>query len=639
MTKLEWALWAVRETPFYVFRMVPNTKNPIDSCYDATRNEEKIRAWWASSPDANIGYAYFMSGHAIIDIDVKDFLNNGEDTWKGELGQQWPPTTLTYRTISGGYHLIYQDLGTYLPTKSKVWPGIDTRGMGGYGLGLGSIIDSNEYTVFVDAPIQPLPEWVRTGRKSYLDRIGSTGGLPAVGDEWDTPLAINRAKATIARELEEFGTKPIDGYDSDQRSFDLCNRMIDYAIRRSTAIELLRDHWRVFDADWYGEKYDNARQYRENSVGSARPKTYTESLSPEDMEQQRERQAEQRRGKYPFRTPREAAEAPPLTYWDMHKTLPRLEGGCALVAYGPMSSHKTGVVLKYCLDAVEKGARVLYLAPEGAHGINTARLPAACEQRGGLDRLTGLWYTFSTTPGLMMPNEIAELIQACKEEGFKPDIVVIDTLTRAAKGFDISAPATGVGLIDGMEVLAREWDAVVIAVTHPGKDSNKGSIGSSLIESLAYAVWKITYVAGRLVLSVEKMKDGPQDFAIEYDVNETGVPVVTGGKPGEKPSATKRGKKAEAPRWTYYKALVIEQLKQLKPGQMINTTDLVARVVEARGPTESFESFHVRSDNWIAALKREAKDRTGIMGDYVERVGEDAIEPQDGYRWRLPTYH
>src|SRR4051794_22760661 len=99
----------------------------------------------------------------------------------------------------------------------------------------------------------------------------------------------------------------------------------------------------------------------------------------------------------------------------------------------------------------------------------------------------GAWHTFSTTPGLMNDPEMKELIEACQEQEFKPDIVVIDTLTRAAKGYDISAPQTGIGLVTGMEVLADAFKAVVVAITHPGKDASRGSIGSSLVESLAYA--------------------------------------------------------------------------------------------------------------------------------------------------------
>jgi hypothetical protein len=269
-----------------------------------------------------------------------------------------------------------------------------------------------------------------------------------------------------------------------------------------------------------------------------------------------ERQAEiiaQCRAEYPdqaspkrkwiFRTPAEDAEGPELTYWDKWRVTkkqgmaPRIIGGCSLVVCGERSSHKTGVVMKECLDAVfNEGAKVLYLALEGAHGIWKARLPAACEKRGkSLDDLTGKWHTFSMSPGLLNEAEIDEMIAECQAEGFLPDIVVIDTMTRAVKGFDINAPATGSGLIDGMERIGKAFDALVIAITHPGKDATKGSIGSSLIESLAFAIWCVRRDGDAVFVEIQKMKDGPQDFTVPFKVvwTDSGVPVITDPAPGE----------------------------------------------------------------------------------------------------------
>jgi hypothetical protein len=168
--------------------------------------------------------------------------------------------------------------------------------------------------------------------------------------------------------------------------------------------------------------------------------------------------------------------------------------------------------MKECLDAVfSRGAKVLYLAPEGAHGIWTARLPAACKARSkSLDDLTGHWHTFAASPGLMNDRELIELVEACKSADFIPDIVVVDTMTRALAGYDISAPATGAGLIVGMEHLGEAFNALVIAITHPGKDATRGSIGSSLIESLAFAIWYVSLNGDAAVfVKVDKMKDGP----------------------------------------------------------------------------------------------------------------------------------
>lgn len=255
--------------------------------------------------------------------------------------------------------------------------------------------------------------------------------------------------------------------------------------------------------------------------------------------------------KWNFTKPSDDACLPPLDYWDDHRAalgkgmLPKVIGGCSVIVWGKKSSHKSGLLLKELLDAVLfKGAKVLYLACEGAHGIRTSRLPAACRQRGiGIEEIDDLWRTFPASPGLMNNAEIDELIAACRKEVFKPDIIGIDTLTRAVPGFDINAPATGTGLILGMERLGAPFNATVVAVTHPGKEDGKGAIGSSLIESLAFAILRVSLDGEAVFVEVQKMKDGPAEFRIPFKVVwegpqgevavKQGVPVIVEAAPGE----------------------------------------------------------------------------------------------------------
>lgn len=242
-------------------------------------------------------------------------------------------------------------------------------------------------------------------------------------------------------------------------------------------------------------------------------------------------------GRWTRTKPSDDASLPPLTYWDRHGMLPRVMGGSAIVVYGRQGSHKTGLVLKMCLDAAfEKGAKVLYLAPEGAHGIMTARLPAACKERGkAVAELDECWATFSTAASLVSPPEIDELIHAMRLQGFHPDIISIDTMTRASGGCNINEPAAGTALMLGMERLGRAFDAAVIAVTHPGKDEGRGAIGSSLIENLAYAIWHVSLSGNGIFATVEKMKDGPADFTKAFKVlNPNEVPVIVDPTPGER---------------------------------------------------------------------------------------------------------
>jgi hypothetical protein len=348
---------------------------------------------------------------------------------------------------------------------------------------------------------------------------------------------------------------------------------------------------------------------------------------------------------FTWRTPAEDATQPPLTYWDDHRgslcIFPRVPGGCGIIVYGPMSSHKTGLVLKECADAVfNKSACVLYLAPEGANGIRTARLPALCAQRGkSLDDLTGRWYTMDVTPGLLSEADIAQAIEECREHGFHPDIIVIDTMTRAVPGADISSPAVGTGIINGIEQLARAFGATVIAVTHPGKDASKGSIGSVLVETLAFAIWRVSYnkETSGVRCYVKKMKDGPQDFAVFGRV-EGGVPVVINMPAGEWATAQETDPKTlEAHR---FKGDVIACLLGMT-GAEITTPILAGQMVHvqickgslADGMREKATAAMVRR---IQRHIRQGKDKCGILSDLVVCFA-DGTPVDDPYTFKPPS--
>jgi hypothetical protein len=216
--------------------------------------------------------------------------------------------------------------------------------------------------------------------------------------------------------------------------------------------------------------------------------------------------------------------------------LPKVPGdGCAVVVVGKKQAHKTGVLLHDCLTAVrEKGAKVLYLAAEGGHGIKTRRLPAYCKRQGvSLADLRGKWWTFSSSPNLLDEVELEAFLEHCAENDCKPDIVVIDTLTRATGDADICSPSVGSNIVTAMERMAQGFGgATVIGVTHPPKNAKgDAAIGSVQLENLAYAVLRVKREEDGVVqLTVHAMKDGPADHVISFQVegggDETDEPPV-----------------------------------------------------------------------------------------------------------------
>jgi hypothetical protein len=86
-------------------------------------------------------------------------------------------------------------------------------------------------------------------------------------------------------------------------------------------------------------------------------------------------------GRYQRQRFSEYRNKPPLEFWDADRTLPKTPK--VGVLYGPYGHHKTNVVPTKLMDAViERGARVVYAAGEGAYGVGKNRVPAHCEARG-----------------------------------------------------------------------------------------------------------------------------------------------------------------------------------------------------------------------------------------------------------------
>lgn len=91
----------------------------------ATTDPATINEWWDRWPTANVGIATGLeSGIIVVDID-----GSTPNLW--EIRENLP-TTLTARTGSGGYHLIFSSPGKTVACAVAALPGIDIRGDGGY---------------------------------------------------------------------------------------------------------------------------------------------------------------------------------------------------------------------------------------------------------------------------------------------------------------------------------------------------------------------------------------------------------------------------------------------------------------------------------------------------------------------------
>ena len=122
-----------------VFPCNPIDKKPLtpNGFKDATRDETQIRAWWQQYPNAMIGAPMGPASNLwAIDLDLDPARKiDGKATLDQLVTQRGalPPTWATI-TPRGGRHLIFSwDPNVEIRNSaSKIGPGIDVRGNGGY---------------------------------------------------------------------------------------------------------------------------------------------------------------------------------------------------------------------------------------------------------------------------------------------------------------------------------------------------------------------------------------------------------------------------------------------------------------------------------------------------------------------------
>jgi putative DNA primase/helicase len=118
-----------------VFPCKPGGKDPLTEHghHDATTDPRKINAWWNRWPDANIGMPTGKRSDVFV-VDADEDKGGLESLAKLEAENEPLPTTARARTGRGGLHLYfkYPSEGEIRNSASKLGPGLDVRGEGGY---------------------------------------------------------------------------------------------------------------------------------------------------------------------------------------------------------------------------------------------------------------------------------------------------------------------------------------------------------------------------------------------------------------------------------------------------------------------------------------------------------------------------
>lgn len=167
-------------------------------------------------------------------------------------------------------------------------------------------------------------------------------------------------------------------------------------------------------------------------------------------------------------------------------------------------------------------ARVLYIAGEGAHGVNRRRKAWAEAHRRQPDR--GMFELRSAALNLYAPGAAFEHLLEHIEAG-RFDLVVIDTLRRVSGGADGNGSDMG-EVIDNIDTIKRTTaEGSVLVLSHTDKADND-TRGYSGIEDDADFVWHARRDGERVEVELTKMKDGPDGQKVILAAREVAESLV-----------------------------------------------------------------------------------------------------------------
>jgi len=576
MSLTQSALWLAQEMRLPVFACGPD-KRPVTQhgFHDATRDAAEIRLQFSTLGAAMIGVPTGQgAGFFVVDLDVK---NGGQGLEWLAANQHRLPRTRTHRTRSGGQHLLFQwpEGRTIRNSASRVAPGVDVRGNGGYIITPPSpdyeIADASALAEapawlldLIDPPVAPrvadLPKYGADLPKSPPRQSGdgTRYGLTALDNECQAILSaadgakhdtLNRAAFSIgglvaAGELAEGPAlqalaSALAGIAARCEDFPAAQKTLGAAFRagmakpREAPPRLIRRVVEEYaptrpEPPPLTEAPDHWAAEPEPDVG-LEPESVAPDIKPTGL---------------------------PLIYFQDVKPALKAEDfvegllikAAMSVTYGPSNCGKTFFMADLALHVamglewrgreVEQ-AGVIYCAMEGAHGIQNrvAAFALACG-------LTGQEIPFAIIPvalNLLDPEaDTSRLIDAIKEAGARMAIpvglVIMDTLSRGMAGGNENSPEDMGALVANSDRIRQATGAHVAWIHHSGKDQAQGARGHSLLRAATDTEIEISRADNDSpsIAKVTKQReleiDGVFGFTlkrVELGLNHRGKPVTS----------------------------------------------------------------------------------------------------------------
>lgn len=317
----------------------------------------------------------------------------------------------------------------------------------------------------------------------------------------------------------------------------------------------------------------------------------------------------------------------------------RLPRAGLVFVYGPPKSGKTFVTLDMCMSlargeawhgAETRRTGVLYVAGEGVQGLGI-RMRAYIRRHGLKPRTQ-----FRAIPAAIVLHEavqgIEEEMEAIEsEEGWRPGVLVLDTLARTKGDLDENSGDMAAYVAAADHFIARGM--LVLVIHHPGKDADKGLRGwSGLLGALDMQIL-VSKTDDVCVARWTHVKDGqtPPPFTYTLSIVETGesgnfgdavtscVVMASDTMPIES-----RGGRV---RPTGDKQHLLHGLI----GEMLNASTDLGKAGAA--PSRPCVTFDAVAERWRKAVPGEAGERNKLRRVLAALIKMNLLMEKDGWLW------
>jgi AAA domain/Bifunctional DNA primase/polymerase, N-terminal len=449
--------------------------------------EEKVNALFSEYPDCNLAFEPEDMGLAIIDGDT---YHDGCNIAALDL-----PPTYEVQTPRGGTHFYFvgslpPSVGDPTKPDKVLGPYIDTRGRGSYVLLPPSIVEGGRYEIKNSCPPAVLPFEIET-------RVTTRSGPAAATDKRiDLSGNIETARARL-HNLVRAKRVSIDGQRGHDTCYEIaCELVRDLGLSPELSLELMLEIWYPHcipnnQPDFVRERVLSAARNGQNEVGAYATAPASEVFAGANLPALSE-PAQSTVTKAPWFMGTKEQLALPDPTWLVPDVIPERR----IVLMSALKGHfKTflslDLALGVCTGQETFGVKptssglVFYGAHESMEEIAKMHRPAWFSVHG-LEQNAEPGFFLGAGPHMAIEAELTEfgagIEERAKIEGRPVKLIVIDTYSASMMGLDENNPSDANRLIFFCRSLINVFGCSVLIQAHLGKDTARGTRGTSALE-------------------------------------------------------------------------------------------------------------------------------------------------------------